>query len=267
MPLRICPFTAFLFVGTAAAFVVFEQRRIRSRRSGSTGKPEQEPSSTSTPKNDATPPKLTGNVVFILGAPGVGKGTQCQLVCERHSGNNWVHLSAGDLLRAERNKAHSALGDEINACIAAGQLVRSEITCQLLDTAMREYIAKQATSATIPNFLIDGYPRSDSNRQVWDDTMAPFYRTVAIIEYVCPEETLVGRLLERGKSSGRIDDQTLATVKERFATFHRETAPVLEWYREQQKPSENAAPPVYTIATDKPVEQVYSETVKCLGIA
>ena len=75
-------------------------------------------------------------VVFVLGGPGAGKGTQCQLLSERLEG--WSHLSAGDLLRAER-KAGGELGNLINEKIASGQLVPSSITCKLLEKVRAYY--------------------------------------------------------------------------------------------------------------------------------
>ena len=192
-------------------------------------------------------------VVFVLGAPGVGKGTQCQLLTERLTPTKWVHLSAGDLLRAERSKRNSRLADEINACIAAGNLVRSEVTCQLLEHAMREaYNQENGGGAT--HFLVDGFPRSQANADAWEATMS-HHRVQFVLDFECSEEILVGRLLERGKTTGRSDDN-LETVRKRFRTFQNETAPILEYYRKGE------SIPVYTIATDKAVEDVYQETVK-----
>lgn len=162
-----------------------------------------------------------------------------------------MHLSAGDLLRAERQKVSSVLADEINACLAAGKLVASEVTCQLLANAMLESYRKDGCS----HFLIDGFPRSKSNADAWEATMKQHSHIVCVLDFECPEETLIGRLLERGKSSGRSDDN-LATVKARFGTFQNETAPILNYYRH------HSPIPVYTIATDKPVEAVYRDTVK-----
>jgi UMP-CMP kinase len=165
--------------------------------------------------------------------------------------HKWVHLSAGDLLRAERQNKGSALADEINACIAAGKLVASEVTCKLLENAMLQ--AYQTNGSM--HFLIDGFPRSQSNADAWEVTMSQHCQIVSVLDFCCPEETLIGRLLERGKSSGRSDDN-LATVKARFETFQNETAPILDYYRNHSQI------PVYTIATDKPVEAVYQDTVQ-----
>lgn len=221
------------------------------------------------------------NLTISLFSLQIGKGTQCQLLTERltttnnknnniidddtvevtnnsnTTNNQWVHLSAGDLLRAERSRADSVLALEINACIAAGQLVASTVTCQLLTNAMRDAKAQAVGTVTRIHFLIDGFPRSQSNIEAWNATVNPNqYPVVAVLNYVCPEETLIGRLLERGKSSGRADDN-LTSVKARFETFAKETAPLLEFYQNQQHHI-----PVYTIATDKPVEAVYQDTVQ-----
>jgi UMP-CMP kinase len=179
------------------------------------------------------------------------------LLSERFQNPKWVHLSAGDLLRTERQKSNSVLADEINACISSGKLVASSITCQLLFNAMHE-----AQSSSNTHFLIDGFPRSQSNVDAWENATAAAkkntntsYKVQFILNYECPDETLIGRLLERGKVSGRSDDN-ITTVQARFETFKSETAPILDYYRTSSEV------PVYTIATDKPVEAVYQETIQ-----
>jgi len=230
--LRVCPFSVAVFFGSAA-WITYQLKQQQKNKQ--------------TQKDQELP---VCQVVFVLGAPGVGKGTQCQLLTERLTATQWVHLSAGDLLRAERGKSHSRLADEINACIAAGDLVRSEVTCQLLENAMREAYQKDAAT----HFLVDGFPRSQANADAWEATMS-HHRVQFVLDFECSEEILVGRLLERGKTTGRSDDN-LETVRKRFRTFQNETAPILEYYRKGE------SIPVYTIATDKAVEDVYQETVK-----
>jgi UMP-CMP kinase len=183
------------------------------------------------------------------------------LLSDRLQNPKWIHLSAGDLLRAERQKVNSVVADEINACLSTGKLVPSTITCRLLINAMMEY---HLQSSTFTHFLIDGFPRSQSNADAWMDitasasstaTESSLYKVKFVLNYECPEETLIGRLLERGKVSGRSDDN-LTTVQARFQTFQKETAPILDYYRK------SSDIPVYTIVTDKPVESVYQDTVQ-----
>ena len=93
-------------------------------------------------------------VIFVLGGAGSGKGTQCAKLVENHG---FVHLSAGDLLRAERDSG-SENADLINKYIAAGEIVPVEITCGLIKTAMEKHGWEKA------RFLIDGFPRNKNNR-------------------------------------------------------------------------------------------------------
>jgi UMP-CMP kinase len=222
-----CPFSYALFIGTTALFAYLTERERKSS------------------KSSELPALPICEVVFVLGGPGAGKGTQCQLLQERLQ--RWVHLSAGDLLRAER-KAGGKLGDLINAKIAAGALVPSSITCKLLENAM----VKAFQESKNTKFLIDGYPRSHENMQVWEDTMS--HHTVKfVLNFECPEEVLVGRLLERGQSSGRSDD-TIEVIRKRFRTFQEETMPILDYYEKHNTT-------IHKIASDQTVEQIYSKVV------
>ena len=228
----VCPFSVGVFFATALA-VTLQQRRQQQKQRETKKDVELLPSC---------------QVVFVLGAPGVGKGTQCELLTKRlGGGNEWAHLSAGDLLRAERKKG-GELGDLINQKIASGQLVPSEVTCKLLENGMNDV----HRSKGITKFLIDGFPRSEGNNTAWIKKMS--HHTVEfVLDFECPEEVLVGRLLERGQTSGRSDD-TIDVIRKRFHTFQQETAPIVKEYSKQGK--------VKTIASDKPVEDVYAEVFK-----
>lgn len=80
-------------------------------------------------------------IVFVLGAPGAGKGTQCSKIVEEFG---FVHLSAGDLLREERQRPESEFGELIEDCITNGKIVPVEVTCSLLENAMNKTIAVSA---------------------------------------------------------------------------------------------------------------------------
>eukprot|EP00980_Cylindrotheca_fusiformis_P000195 scaffold36_cov127-Cylindrotheca_fusiformis.AAC.5 len=215
-----CPFTYGLFIGTTALFLYLN-------KSSKTKKTEL-------PKCD---------VVFVLGGPGAGKGTQCQLLQERKEG--WVHLSAGDLLRAER-KSGGELGDIINAKIDAGELVPSSITCKCIENGMVNAFEK--TGAT--KFLIDGFPRSHENMKAWEDTMN-VHNVMFVLDFECPETVLEGRLLERGKNSGRTDDN-IETIRKRFNTFKAESVPIIKYF-------ETNGTTVHKIESDKGVEQIFEK--------
>lgn len=229
MKLSFCPFSAFLFLSTAVAYTRYLSRshsnskpdhnkESHSASSSTTSEPMSSPSS-----SKPNQPKF--QVVFILGGPGAGKGTQCALLSEQ---KGWSHLSAGDLLRAERQSG-SDLADIINQKISMGQIVPSHITVTLLKNAM-EKIYKENGNST--KFLIDGFPRSKENCDVWDEMMASVSELKFVLFLDCPEDVMTGRLLERAKTSGRNDDN-LETIRKRFKTFREESMPIVDMYEEK----------------------------------
>ena len=195
-----------------------------------------------TDKESVTLPQC--QVVFVLGGPGAGKGTQCALLQER---KGWAHRSAGDLLRAERKRG-GPVADLINSRIKAGQIVPAHITVGLLEAAMKEAYGNKRTT----RFLIDGFPRSQGNVTAWEEQMQ-LHRVEFVLNLECPEEVLVGRLLERGQTSGRSDDN-IDVIRKRFHTFQEECKPIVEMYERQNK--------VRKVASDQPVEQVYTKIVQ-----
>lgn len=229
--LSICPFSFGIFLGTAALATVLIRRAAADKADEDKKK-----------DNDAD---AALHVVFVLGGPGSGKGTQCELLTKRLP-EPWVHLSAGDLLRAERKKADSSeLGALIQSRISAGQLVPSSVTCRLIQNAMEEHFQ----TAGVRKFLVDGYPRGIENKTVWEEQVKN--ATVEFILFLeCPEEVLTGRLLERGRTSGRVDDANIDIIRKRFRTFQQETAPIVEAYDKQGK--------VVRVQADRPIEDVYN---------
>ena len=161
-------------------------------------------------------------VVFVLGGPGSGKGTQCARIKEEFG---YVHLSAGDLLREER-KSGGDTGDLINNYIKEGKIVPAEITVGLLKKAMEKSGKKK--------FLIDGFPRSKENLDSFYDVMGSDFTLNMVLVFHCPEEVLQERLLKRGETSGRSDDN-LESIKKRFRTFHETSEPVIAEFKRMGK--------------------------------
>jgi UMP-CMP kinase family protein len=153
-------------------------------------------------------------VVFVLGGPGSGKGTQCERIVQEYG---YHHLSSGDLLRAEA-KSGSAEGREIQRLMENGQLVPVSTTLALIKKAM-------ATGANT-KFLIDGFPRSVEQAQLFEKTICV---PSLVLEYDCTEEEMLKRLLKRGLTSGRVDDNS-ASIKKRFNVFRTHTKPVADFY-------------------------------------
>lgn len=170
-------------------------------------------------------------VIYVLGGPGVGKGTQCSKLVQKFE---FCHLSAGDLLRAEQDREGSKFGDLIKTCILEGTIVPMEVTIKLLENAMRAELAHRNTgvwSNGKGRFLIDGFPRQMDQAQEFDKTVCPASR---IIFYTAPEDIMVARLLERGKTSGRADDN-VESIKKRLTTYHDKTMPVVQYYEQLGK--------------------------------
>ena len=261
LSLPFCPFSLSLFIGTAALSVYLQSKTTKTVAAAtesatavvdsttavvSTTVEAVEPEVESEVEATSTTTSTTTNqpiVVFVIGGPGAGKGTQCQLLQERMG---WMHLSTGDLLRTERNKG-GPTADLINDIIAKGQLVPSEVTVRLLHNAMQ-----QATTNDNPHVLIDGFPRSKQNVDAWNNH-PQLPDVTLVLNFTCPEELLVGRLLERGMTSGRQDDQ-LDVIRKRFQTFQLESQPIVELYQDK----------LITIETDIPVEEVYAKIKRWL---
>ncbi|XP_010917203.2 UMP-CMP kinase 3 [Elaeis guineensis] len=173
-------------------------------------------------------------VVFVLGGPGSGKGTQCANIVE-HFG--FTHLSAGDLLRAEI-KSGSENGTMIQNMIKEGKIVPSEVTIKLLQRAMLE--------SENNKFLIDGFPRNEENRAAFEEV------TKIVPEFVlffdCSEEEMEKRLLNRNQ--GREDDN-IDTIRKRFKVFGESSLPVVEHYNSKGK--------VKKIDAGKPINEVFED--------
>jgi len=179
-------------------------------------------------------------VIFVVGGPGCGKGTQCERIVAKYG---YTHLSSGDLLR-EEVQSGSDRGKGLNAIMERGELVPLEEVLELLAEAM---LAKVATSK---GFLIDGYPREQAQGVMFEESILPCTK---VLYFEVPDEVMVERLLHRAKTSGRVDDNE-ETIKKRLATFHKHSEPVVQYY---------AAKCSTILATSSP-DAVFEEVVKAL---
>ena len=166
------------------------------------------------------------NVVFILGGPGSGKGTMCELAQIQLG---WVHLSAGDLLRAQRKKGGET-ANIIEEFIKDGKLVPFEIIVNLLKSAME--LSTRMTGQN--NFLVDGFPRSINNLEGWSEVMGLEIDLPKMMYFECPYDVLEKRIMGRAKYSGRSDDN-LESIKLRFDIFKEETLPTVEHFKSKTK--------------------------------
>jgi adenylate kinase len=155
--------------------------------------------------------KEVPDIIFVLGGPGSGKGTQCSRISNEYG---FVHLSAGDLLRAEI-QAGSKDGALIAGMIREGKIVPQEITIRLLRAAMD---ARPGC-----RFLIDGFPRALGQATAFEEMVGP---AKMVLFFDADDDTLTDRLLKRGQTSGRTDDNAEA-IKKRLVTYHSQSQPVI----------------------------------------
>ncbi|KAJ2861732.1 bifunctional uridylate/adenylate kinase [Coemansia aciculifera] len=174
-------------------------------------------------------------VVFVLGGPGSGKGTNSEKLVDDFG---FVHLSAGDLLRAEQKREVSQYGELIAHYIREGLIVPHEITIGLLRNAMMDH-------PECDRFLIDGFPRNLVQAKAFEDTVC---RAQKVLYFECPEAVLLERLLNRGKTSGRTDDN-IESIKKRFNTYFNDSKPVIDAYEKDGK--------VITVSCQGSMDDVY----------
>jgi UMP-CMP kinase len=177
-------------------------------------------------------------VIFVLGGPGSGKGTQCKLITERFG---YTHLCAGDLLRAERASG-SELADMINRIMMEGKIVPSEVTTNLLLKNM-----KQCGNS---KFIIDGFPRNEENRTSWEELAGSDAETQFMLLLDCPQDIMMDRLMERGKTSGRSDDNK-ETILKRLKSDSVASAPVIEHFRSLGK--------LRVVNSNRPIDDVFAD--------
>jgi len=184
------------------------------------------------------------NVVFVLGAPGSGKGTQCQNIVDKYG---YVHLSAGDLLRAERISPGSEYGELIEHHITNGTIVPVAITCSLLQRAMKD--------SGKSHFLIDGFPRNKDNLDGWMSEVGPDKANVrCVLFFSCEQKVCVERCLQRGAAgSGRTDDNE-ESLRKRFDTYLGATMPIVDEFR--------ASGLVREIDANRPIDDVFVDVAK-----
>lgn len=184
------------------------------------------------------------SVIFVLGGPGSGKGTQCAKLVKDHG---FIHLSAGDLLRDEQKRKGSKHGELIAKCLREGTIVPQEVTLALLEQAIKENYNKGST-----RFLIDGFPRKMDQALSFERDIA---KSSFTLFFECPEQVMLERLLERGKTSGRTDDN-IESIKKRFATFIQTSMPVVDYFEKQGR--------VVKLNCNQPVDEVYAQVKDAL---
>lgn len=163
--------------------------------------------------------------LILFGPPGSGKGTQSEKLVDKYG---LVHLSTGNLLREEIAQK-TPLGLEAKSFMDKGQLVPDEVVIGMVDS----YFDKHKDAR---GFLFDGFPRTAA-QAIALDKLLELKKTeiAAVLALEVSEEELIKRLLNRGKTSGRSDDNDESVIRKRFAVYNDETTQVADHYRKARK--------------------------------
>ena len=157
--------------------------------------------------------------IVIFGAPGSGKGTQSERIVEKYGIN---HISTGDVLRAEI-KNGTELGKTAKGYIDQGQLLPDVLIIDILASTLDSFKDSKGV-------IFDGFPRTIPQAKALKEMLNKRGTDVSVmLNLQVEEEELINRLLERGKVSGRSDDN-LETIKSRLDVYHKQTAPLADYY-------------------------------------
>ncbi|MBW0013133.1 adenylate kinase [Mycobacterium sp.] len=178
--------------------------------------------------------------VVLLGAPGAGKGTQAEKLAEKLG---IPHISTGDLFRQNIGDG-TELGMEAKRYLDAGDLVPSELTNRLVDDRLDHADAANG-------FVLDGYPRSVEQAQALHDMLERrALQLDAVVEFRVSQDELLQRLKGRGRA-----DDTDDVILNRMKVYRDETAPLLEYYRDELK----------TVDAVGTVDEVFARALQALG--
>lgn len=161
--------------------------------------------------------------IVIFGAPGAGKGTQSDKLIEKYG---LGHISTGDVLRNEI-KNGTELGQTAKGYIDNGQLIPDDLMVSILASVYDGFGKEHA------GVIFDGFPRTIPQAEALKEMLAERgHQVAAMIELSVPEDELMARLLNRGKLTGRSDDNE-ETIKKRLEVYHNQTAPLIDWYENE----------------------------------
>ena len=158
-------------------------------------------------------------VIFVMGGPGAGKGTQCSRLVKELG---FATFSTGDLLRGVVKEKKAEGWEQLAKDMAEGKLISSERVLFYLKDAILKSDNKK--------ILVDGYPRNQENMDVWEKVMKDVVDVKAALFFDCPAEEMKNRIL--GRNEGRADDNE-ATIKKRIDVFEKETRPLTPIFEKQ----------------------------------
>jgi adenylate kinase len=183
--------------------------------------------------------------ILILGPQGAGKGTQAKRISEEYG---IPHIATGDMLR-DAIAAGTELGRKVKPIYDSGELVPDDLMIELI----RERLSRGDTDN---GFVLDGFPRTLRQAEALDPMLREIGKELTV-EFVLqlPDEICIERLLKRAQLEERVDDTPEAIAK-RLELYHRETEPLIEWYRIRSN--------VVMIHADRSVDEVFAEIQQAL---
>ena len=162
--------------------------------------------------------------IIMLGAPGAGKGTQAKKIAAKY---DIPHISTGDIFRANI-KNGTELGKTAKGYIDQGQLIPDELMIDILASVFDSFKDSKGV-------IFDGFPRTIAQAEALKKMLAERGQDVSVmVDLEVPEDELMVRLIKRGKDSGRADDNE-ETIKKRLHVYHSQTAPLIDWYKNEKK--------------------------------
>ena len=163
--------------------------------------------------------------LILFGKPGSGKGTQASLIKNKY---NLVHISTGDVFRKNMSNK-TDLGMLAKGYMEKGELVPDEVTVNMLKEELEDHLP-------CDGFIFDGFPRTSYQAEKLDALLTKYSLNIHLtIALDVDNETLIKRLLNRGKTSGRADDQSEDKINKRLQEYDKKTKPLIEFYTKQNK--------------------------------
>lgn len=163
--------------------------------------------------------------IVLFGPPGAGKGTQAEKLQERYG---ILHLSTGEAIRDQMRRG-TELGKLAAKQMEGGRLASDGLVLNIIAAYLVEH-------ADAPGVIFDGFPRTLPQAEAFDVMLRKINTTVTVmLALEVGDDEVIRRILLRGKSSGRADDQNVGTIKNRLTVYNRQTAVVAEYYKAQDK--------------------------------
>ncbi|MCX6292065.1 MAG: adenylate kinase [Bacteroidetes bacterium] len=163
--------------------------------------------------------------IVLFGPPGAGKGTQSDKLIAQYK---LVHLSTGDILRSEIANG-TTLGLEAKKLMDQGILVPDEVVIGMIES-------KVDANKDSKGFIFDGFPRTTAQAEALDLLLKKKNSSISMmLSLEVPKDELIKRLLNRGKDSGRADDQNESVIEKRINEYNSKTAPLKTYYTSQDK--------------------------------